>query len=265
MAKLFKKDREDFESKWSDLGVFVKYGMISEEKFYDKAQKFALLETVDGEFSTIEEYKEKIKANQTDKHGKIIMIYTNNPTEHDSFIQAAKNRNYQILKFDTVIDNHFMQQLEQKLGDVTFVRVDSDIVDNLVQTDDVKESVLSDKQQEKIKELFTTEVGTTGGNVETKAMSPEDLPVVITRPEFMRRMMEMQKMQGMDTGAFPEHYNVIVNTNHDLIANKLVGMKKAEKKTAFVKHLYNLALLNQGMLKGADLTKFINSSIDFLK
>jgi len=158
-----------------------------------------------------------------------------------------------------------MQQLEQKLGDVTFVRVDSDIVDNLVQTDEVKESVLSEKQQEKIKELFTTEVGTSGGSVEAKAMSPEDLPVVITRPEFMRRMMEMQKMQGMDTGAFPDTYNVVVNTNHDLIANKLLGMKKAEKKTAFVKHLYNLALLNQGMLKGADLTKFINSSIDFLK
>lgn len=265
LAKLFKKDRQDFESKWSDLGIFVKYGMISEEKFYDKAQKFVLLETVDGEFSTIEEYKEKIKATQTDKHGKIIMIYTNNPTEHDSFIQSAKNRNYQILKFDTVIDNHFMQQLEQKLGDVTFVRVDSDIVDNLVQTDDVKESVLGEKAQEKIKELFTAEVGTSGGSVETKAMSPEDLPVVITRPEFMRRMMEMQKMQGMDTSGFPDTYNVIVNTNHDLIANKLVGMKKAEKKSAFVKHLYNLALLNQGMLKGADLTKFINSSIDFLK
>ncbi len=265
LAKLFKKDRQDFESKWTDLGIFVKYGMISEEKFYDKAQKFVLLETVDGEFSTIEEYKEKIKATQTDKHGKIIMIYTNNPTEHDSFIQSAKNRNYQILKFDTVIDNHFMQQLEQKLGDVTFVRVDSDIVDNLVQTDEVKESVLGEKAQEKIKELFTAEVGTTGGSVETKAMSPEDLPVVITRPEFMRRMMEMQKMQGMDTSGFPDTYNVIVNTNHDLIANKLVGMKKAEKKSAFVKHLYNLALLNQGMLKGADLTKFINSSIDFLK
>ena len=265
LANIFKKDREGFESKWQDLGVFVKYGMLSEEKFHTKAVKYVLFKNTENKFFTIEEYKEKIKATQTDKHGKIIMIYTNNPTEHDSFIQAAKNRNYQILKFDTVIDNHFMQQLEQKLGDVTFVRVDSDIVDNLVQTDDVKESVLSEKQQEKIKELFTTEVGTAGGSVDIKAMSPEDLPVVITRPEFMRRMMEMQKMQGMDTGAFPDQYNVIVNTNHDLIANKLVGMKKAEKKSAFVKHLYNLALLNQGMLKGADLTKFINSSIDFLK
>lgn len=265
LANLFKKDREDFQAKWPDLGVFVKYGMISEEKFYDKAQKFVLLETVDNEFFTIEEYKEKIKATQTDKHNKIIMIYTNNPTEHHSFIESSKNRGYQVLKFDTVIDNHFMQQLEQKLGDVTFVRVDSDIVDNLVQTDEVKESVLSEKEQEKVKELFTTEIGDKGGNVEIKAMSPEDLPVIITRPEFMRRMMEMQKMQGMDTGAFPEQFNVIINTNHDLVAKKLLGMKKAEKKTAFVNHLYNLALLNQGMLKGEDLTKFINTSITFLK
>lgn len=265
LASLFKKDREDFQAKWPDLGVFVKYGMISEEKFDKKAQKFVLLENIDGEFGTIEEYKEKIKATQTDKHDKLIMIYTNNPTEHDSFIQAAKNRGYDILKFDTVIDNHFMQHLEQKLGDVTFVRVDSDIVDNLVQKDEVKESVLSEKEQEKVKELFVSEVGDKGGSVETKAMSPEDLPVIITRPEFMRRMMEMQKMQGMDMAGMPDHYNIIVNTNHSLIAEKLVNMKKAEKKTAFVKHLYNLALLNQGMLKGAELTSFINNSINFLK
>ncbi len=265
LASLFKKDREAYENKWADLGVFVKYGMISEDKFYTKALKFALLKNVDGAFATIEEYKEKVKANQTDKHNKIVMLYTNNPTEHDSFIQSAKNRNYDVLEFDNVIDNHFIQQLEQKLGDVTFVRVDSDTADNLVQKDEKTESVLSEKAQEKVKAMFTTVVGEKGANIEMKALSPEDMPCMITRPEFMRRMKEMQSMQGMSMAGMPDMYNLVVNTNHPLVAEKLVKMKSEEKKTDFVQHLYNLALLNQGMLKGADLTKFINNSVSLLK
>jgi len=265
LAKLFKKDRDTFQDKWNDLGVFVKYGMLSEEKFHDKALNFALLKNVDGEFATLEEYKEKVKANQTDKHDKIIYIYTNNPTEHDSFVQSAKNRGYDVLMFDTMIDNHFMQHLEHKLGDVTFVRVDSDVVDNLVQKDEEKESVLNEKQQEKVKGLFEAQIGNAGVSISLKPLSPEDLPVLITKPEFMRRMKEMQMLQGMQMEGFPESYNVIVNSNHSLIADKLLKMKKEEKKNAFVKHLYNLAMLNQGMLKGTDLTNFIKHSIDFLK
>jgi len=265
LASLYKKDRTAYEEKWPDLGVFVKYGMISDEKFYGKATKFALLKNVDGEHFTIEEYTEKVKVNQTDKHDKIVMLYSNNPTEHDSFIQSAKARSYDVLTFDTVIDNHFIQHLEQKLGNVTFVRVDSDTADNLVQKDEVTESVLSEKEQEKVKILFEAKVKEPGASVTLKALSPEDMPIMITRPEFMRRMKEMQSMQGMGMGNMPDAYNVVVNTNHDLISNKLLKMKKEEKKNDLVEHLVNLAMLNQGMLKGAHLTNFISKSIDFLK
>lgn len=264
LAALYKKDREDFESKWKDLSVFVKYGMLSEEKFHNKAVKFALLKDVEGKLYTIEEYKEDIKTNQTDKHDKIIMLYTNNETEHDSFIQSAKNRNYKVLVFDNVLDNHFMQHLEYKMGDVTFVRVDSDTVDNLVQKDETKESVLSETEEEKIKTLFTERINDSGASVTLSPLSPEDMPVMITRPEFMRRMKEMQQLQGMQMEGMPDTYNVIVNANHPLIAKKLLKMKKGDKKDAFVSHLYNLAKLNQGMLKGAELTSFINKSIEFL-
>lgn len=265
LASLFKKDRENFESKWQDLGVFVKYGMLSEEKFYDKAVKFALVKNTEGKHFTIEEYKEQVKANQTDKQNKIVMIYSNNLAEHHSFISSAKNYGYDVLEFDTVIDNHFIQHLESKLTDVSFVRVDSEIASKLVQKDETQESVLNEKEQEKIKTLFETKITTPGANISMEALSPDDQPVVITRPEFMRRMKEMQALQGMQAGAFPDSYNVVVNTNHNLVAEKLLKMRSEDKKEEFVSHLYNLALLNQGMLKGAELTDFINKSIEFLK
>ena len=265
LANLYKKDREGFEDKWKDLGVFIKYGMISDEKFNDKAVKFALLKNTEGKYSTIEEYKEQVKANQTDKHNKLTLIYSNNLADHDSFISSAKNYGYDVLEFDNVIDNHFMQHLEHKLGDVTFVRVDSDIASNLVQKDEKKESVLSEKEQEKVKEIFEKKITGAGATVQLNALSTEDQPVVITRPEFMRRMKEMQALQGMASDAFPDSYNVVVNTNHSLITDKLLKMRSQEKKEDFVGHLYNLALLNQGMLKGAELTSFINKSIEFLK
>ena len=262
---LFKNDRKEFESKWNDLGVFVKYGMLSDEKFHEKALNFALLKNTEGEYFTIEEYKTKIKDNQTDKHDKLVIIYSNNPVEHHSFIESVKNNGYDVLAFDTIIDNHFIQHLEYKLGDTTFVRVDSDIARNLVQKDEKVESVLSEKEEEKIKGLFESKVGQAGATVELKPLSPEDQPVLITKPEFMRRMKEMQTLQGMQMEGLPETYNVVVNTNHPLIAEKLIKMRSEEKKEVFVKHLYNLALLNQGMLKGPELTSFINKSINYLK
>ena len=262
---LFKNEREEFEAKWKDLSVFVKYGMLSEEKFHEKALNFALLKNTEGEYFTIEDYKAKIKENQTDKHDKLVMIYSNNPHEHHSFIESVKNYGYDVLEFDTIIDNHFMQHLEYKLGDITFVRVDSDIASNLVQKNEKMESVLSEKEEQKIKELFESKVSKAGSTVELKPLSPEDQPVVITKPEFMRRMKEMQALQGMKMEGMPESYNIVVNTNHPLVAEKLVKMRSEEKKEDFVKHLYNLALLNQGMLKGSELTSFINKSIDYLK
>jgi len=253
LNNLFKKKREDYESKWNDL------------KFHDKAVKFVLLKNTEGKLFTIEEYKEKIKAEQTDKHDKIICLYSNNISGTDNYIEAAKNKGYDVLLFDTVIDNHFMQHLEQKGLDITFVRVDSDTADNLVQKDETTESVLSEKEQEKVKGLFEELVKAKGGSIVMKALSPEDMPIQITKPEFMRRMKEMQMMQGMSNDMFPESFNVVVNTNHSLIAEKLLKMKSAEKKENFSSYLVNLAMLNQGMLKGKDLTGFINQSINFLK
>ena len=270
LQRLFKKDREQFESKWSEIGTFVKYGMISEEKFHDKAKKFSLLKSLDGKFYTQEEYKEKISANQKDKHDKIICLYTNNAKEHHSYVESAKAYGYDVLDFDNVIDNHYMQHIEHKGGEFTFVRVDSDTVDNLVQKEESKESVLSDTQQEKVKTLFTDSLGDMkGGNLDLKALSPTDHPVLITKPEFMRRMKEMQAMQGgmagMGLGDMPESFNVVVNTNNPLIADRLLKMKGKEKKEAFVSYLYDLARLNQNMLKGEELSKFIAKSLEFAK
>lgn len=265
LAELYKKERENFISKWDDLGVFIKYGMISDEKFYERALPFALVKNVDGKYHPIEEYKEQVKALQTDKHNKVVLLYTNAPDQHNSFIEAAKGKGYDVLVFDNVIDNHFVQQLEHKLGDITFVRVDSDTVDNLVQKDEATESVLSEEQETAVKEVFEKIVTAQGSTVMTKALSPEDQPVTITRPEFMRRMKEMQSLQGMSFGDFPDSLNVVVNSNHPLVATKLLEEKDAEKQQEIADYLYKLAMLNQQMLKGAELTAFINKSLGFLK
>ncbi|MEL7021148.1 MAG: molecular chaperone HtpG, partial [Bacteroidota bacterium] len=266
LNELYKADRKGFEEKWKDLGVFVKYGMISEEKFNDKAQKFALLKNIDGEHFTIEEYKEKVKDTQTDKHDKTILIYTTDPAGHDSFIQAAQKRNYDVLEMDNVIDNHFMQHVEAKGEGITFVRVDSDTVDNLVQKDEIQESVLSESEETTVKTTFEGVINNTAGaSIMLKPLSPDDQPVIITKSEFMRRMIEMQQLQGMGMGNFPDTYNVVVNTNHPLVAQKLLKADTDEAKQDLAQYLYNLALLNQGMLKGADLTNFINKSLNFVK
>jgi len=265
LNSLFKDDRKAYEEKWSEVGTFVKYGMISDEKFNDKATKFALLKNLDGEFYTLDEYKEKVENTQKDKHDKIVYLYTTNPKEHHSYIQSAKSYGYDVLEFDNIIDNHFMQHLEYKVGGITFVRVDSDTADNLVQKDEKKESVLSEKDVEKVKELFTSALGDLqGGQIELKPLSPEDHPVLITKPEFMRRMKEMQAMQGMDLGAMPDMHNVVINTNHPLIVEKLLKMRSAEKKNDFAQYLHNLAKLNQNMLKGEEMSKFIAKSIEFM-
>lgn len=264
LASLFKKDRESFTEKWPEIAPVVKYGMIADEKFYGKANKFALLTNTEDERFTIEEYKEKIKEKQTDKHSKIVMLYSNPNEEQAAYIASAKARDYDVLVMDQVIDNHFMQNLEQKLGDVVFVRVDSDITDNLIQKDEEKESVLSEKQSEKVQEMFETVVKETGNRVELKPLEEEDQPVMIVKPEFMRRMKEMQALQGMGGADFPDTYTVVVNSNHPLIADKLLKMRSEEKKSDFVGYLYDLARLNQNMLKGSDLTAFVKRSLEFV-
>lgn len=266
LQSLFETDRASYEDKWKEISTFVKYGMISDEKFNEKAMGFALLKNLDGVHSTLEEYKEKVKATQTDKHNKLIYLYANDPKAQHSYIKAAKDYGYDVLEMDTIIDNHFMQHIEYKGNEVTFVRVDSDTPDNLVQKDETKESVLSQADQDKVKDIFTNNVKNLGmGQIELKPLSPTDHPVTITKPEFMRRMKEMQAMQGMDMGMFPDSHNVVINTNHPLIADKLVKMKSEEKKADFANYLHDLALLNQNMLKGAELSAFIARSLEFVK
>lgn len=265
LQELFKDDRESYESKWPDLGAFVKYGMISEDKFYDRALKFALLENVDHQYATIEEYKDKVKETQTDKHNKIVLLYTNDPDGHHSQINACQNRGYDVLLLNHVIDNHFIQQLEYKLGDVTFVRVDSDTIDNLIQKDETQESVLSEEEQTKIKTLFEDLVKADGATVMAKAMSPEDDPVMVTRPEFMRRMKEMQAMQGNQFGDFPESINLIINTNHPIVSKSLLEEKDEEKQKSDARYLVDLAMLSHQMLKGEKLTSFIKRSLGHLE
>jgi molecular chaperone HtpG len=266
LKQLYKKDKEKFESKWDDVGTFVKYGMISDDKFNDKANAFCLVKNTEGEYSLLDDYIEKIKDTQQDKYDRKVIIYATNEHEQHGYISSALAYGYDVLLMNNIIDNHFMQHLEQKKDKVTFVRVDSDTPDKLVQKDEEKESVLSEKQQEKVKSLFESSLGDLkGGSIELRALSPEDHPVMITKPEFMRRMKEMQMMQGMQMGDLPESHNVVINTNHELIAQKLVAMKSADKKERFSKYLYDLARLNQNMLKGEEMSNFIKTSIEFLR
>jgi len=263
LQELFKSDRAAFEQKWRDLGVFVKYGMISDKKFEERAMAFAMLENTKGEFTLLNEYKEKIKTNQTDKHGKEVCIYTNDVEGHDAPIKAAQLRGYDVLRLDTVLDNHWMQHLEYRaeLG-LVFVRVDSETADQLVQKDEKRESVLSDAEVETVKKTFEAITG--NGRVEAKPLSPDDQPVSITKPEFMRRMKEMQAMQGMSMGDFPDMFNVVVNTNHPLVAQKLVHLEGEGERTELAQYLYNLALLQQGMLRGEALTGFVGKTLEKL-
>lgn len=264
LQELFKNDRPAYEQKWRDLGVFVKYGMVSDKKFEEKAMNFVLLENTKGEFFLPTDYKEKIKVNQTDKHGKVVCIYTNDPAGHDAQIKAASSRNYDVLRMDTVLDNHWMQHLEYRsdLG-LLFVRVDSDTMDKLVQKDEQRTSVLSEQEQNEVKALFEGALeNDTGAEVALEAMSPDDMPVTITKPEFMRRMKEMQAMHGMNGfGDFPDQYKVVVNTNHPVVAQTLLKIENADERSGLSQYLVNLALLQQGMLRGEALTGFVQATL----
>lgn len=263
LSKLFKDDRAAFEQKWDDIGVFVKYGIITDEKFAEKAMEFVLVKNVDGKYATVDEYKEKIQEAQKDKYDRVVALYTPSPELHTTYIQQAKDMGYDVLHLNHIIDNHFIQQLEYKKDKMSFVRVDSDTPDQLIQKEDKKESVLNEKEQEKVKELFIPLMSGKEHQLMLRAMSPDSHPVVITRPEFMRRMQEMQMMQGMGM-EMGDHYQVIVNSNHPLIADKLLNMRSQEKKEKFAAYLLRLAKLNQGMLKGEEMSSFIKDSIEFL-
>ena len=262
---LFKKDRNDFEKKWDDIGTFIKYGIISDEKFAEKANSFALLKNTKSEYRTIEEYKEKIKDTQTDKNNKLTVIYTNDAKLHYSLIAACEDKGYDVLVMDNIIDNHFIQQLEYK-AEMSFKRVDSETVDNLIEKDTKYESVLSEADQTSIAEIFKEISLNKSTSTELKALSPNDPPIQIIRPEFMRRMSEMQHMMTMMKGEgddmFKEAYNVIINSNHPVIAQKINAAESAERKSELATNLFELALLDQNMLKGEALSKFVKKSLE---
>jgi molecular chaperone HtpG len=266
LQELFKKDRKDFEKKWDDINIFVKYGMISDEKFYERAKEFVLLKNVDNEYFTLEEYKEKVKTNQTDKDQQGIYLYASDKAKQHSFIEAAKNKGYDVLVFDGVLDSHFINTLEQKLEKTHLKRVDSETPDKLIDKDIKVDIILSKEEQEQVKSVFDKAINNKNMTVAVESMSPDDLPVLITMSEFMRRMKDMAKTGGGGyafMGAMPEQYNVSVNGNHAII-QKLLKAESDEAKAKYAKQAYDLALLSQNMLSGADLTDFIKRSLDLI-
>jgi molecular chaperone HtpG len=266
LEELFKKDREDFESKWEDIKVFVQYGMLSEEKFYEKAQKFALLKNTDGKYFTLEEYADHVKTLQTDKDKKVVYLYTTKVDEQHSFIETAKERGYDVLVMDSPIDPHYINQLESKLKDTSFVRVDADTVEKLIKKDDAQPSKLSEDEQKTLKPVIEGVVPKEKFTVVFESLSEKDAPMIITKPEFMRRMKDMSAMGGGGMnfyGSMPDMYNLIVNTNHPLIS-KILNEKEAEKQKQLTKQAADLAMLSQGLLKGEDMTKFIKRSVELI-
>lgn len=259
LQELFRKDRAVFEEKWESMNVFVKYGFITDDKFAEKAPSFTLLQNTDLNYFSLDEYKEKVSGNQTDKDEQVVYLYTNNPEDHDSYIQAAKAEGYDVLKLDSIIDSHFIQNLERKLEKTRFIRVDSDTIDNLIKKADNPDSVLSEDQQKEVEELFKSVIKDSNATIQLEALSPNSFPIQITRPEFMRRMREMSMMQGMDSN-FPEYYNVVINSNHPMVSEIL-----SQNDDNKAEQLYNLARLQQGMLKGADLTQFVNNALNWIK
>ena len=265
LQEIFNNDRKQFEEKWSDIGLFVKYGMISDEKFYERSNSFALFPTTENTFYTFAELKEKISANQTDKDGNLVVLYTSDEEEQHSYIIQAKERGYEIVKLDTMIDNHFIQQVEMKNDKTQFKRVDADIVSNLIPKEEEVGSVLSKEQEEKLKTLFETTIEKSKADIELKALSPTDAPIVITRNEFMRRMVEMQKLGGGSPfmfGGMDEKLNLVINTNHPI--NSKLLEEDAAHQEKHIKQLYDLALLSQNMLKGEALTKFVARSFELI-
>ncbi|MFD0793956.1 molecular chaperone HtpG [Mucilaginibacter litoreus] len=265
LAELFKADRKAYEEKWSDIGLFVKYGAVSEEKFYDKAKDFLLLTNTKKENFTLNEYKDKVEGTQTDKDGQLIYLYTNDAEKQDAFVQAADRKGYDVLLMNSPIDNHFISHLEQKLEKTSLKRVDADVADKLIKKDDAPEHVLTEEQSKQIKEIFDKAINKPAYRVELESLNPDELPVTITMDEFMRRMKDMAAMGGGMGfyGSMPDNYKVIVNGNHKLIT-RILQDDNAETQAQLAKQAFDLALLSQGLLTGADLTEFVNRSVNLI-
>ncbi len=267
LASLFKKDRADFEQKWNDIKVIIEYGMLSEEKFFDKAKKFALYPTVNNTFFTFDELVEKTKEAQTDKDGNHVILYAANKDAQHSYIEDAKAKGYEVLLLDTPIVPHLMQKLEMESGDakIQFKRVDADHIDNLIKKDDTVISKLSEEEKEKLQPVIEGAVNNSSYTVQLEAMDSSSSPFLVTVPEFMRRMKEMQATGGgmMGMGNMPEMYNLVVNTNHELVSDILNADEDKQKQ--LISQAFDLAKLSQNLLHGEELTNFIKRSYDLIK
>jgi len=268
LNSLFKNNREDFEKKWNDIKIVIEYGMLSEEKFFDKADKFALYPTVNDEYFTIEELTAKIKDTQTDKDDKLVVLYTSNKVEQHSYIETAKNKGYQVLLLDSPIIGHLIQKLETSKDKISFVRVDSDHIDNLIKKDDTKISKLSDDEKKELEEVLKLEIPSEKFTVQLESMDSNSEPFIITQPEFMRRMKEMQQSGGgggmFGMGNMPEMYNLTVNTNSELVG-QILSTKTKKKQSRLISQSLDLAKLSHGLLKGEELTNFIKRSYEIIK
>lgn len=268
LKSLFNSDREDFEKKWNDIKVVIEYGMLSEDKFFEKADKFALYPTVDDTYFTWEELEAKIKDAQTDKDNKLVVLYASNKDEQHAYIQSAKDKGYEVLLLDSPIVSHLIQKLETSKENVSFVRVDGDHIDNLIKKEEEQISKLSDEEKESLKTVITESIGDTSYTVQMEAMDSNAAPFIITQPEFMRRMKEMQQTGGgggmFGMGNMPDMYNLVVNANHELVSD-ILNTKTAKKKERLIKQSFDLAKLSQNLLKGEELTDFIKRSYSMIK
>ena len=265
LASLFKTDRKAYEEKWGDIGLFVKYGMISEEKFYDKGKDFVLLGNTKKEYFTVEEYKEKVKTAQTDKNDSLVLLYATDAAKQDTFIQSANKKGYDVLLMDSPIDTHFISQMEQKLEKTTLKRVDADVADKIISKEDQTVHVLNDEEKAKVKAVFEKAIIKPNMKVEVESLNPDELPVIVTMDEFMRRMKDMSALGGGMSfyGNMPDSYNVSINGNHKLIG-KILQSSDENEQTQLAKQAFDLALLSQGMLTGAELTEFVNRSVSLI-
>ena len=267
LKSLFNNDREGFEKKWNDIKIVIEYGMLTEDKFFEKAQDFALYPTVDGNYFTLSELKEKVKDLQTDKDNSLVLLYASNKEEQHSYIEAAKEKGYEVLLLDSPIVTHLLQKVEGKEEKLSFVRVDSDHVENLIKKDDTQISKLSDEEKTTLKTFLDEIVPKQKFNVQLEALDSQANPFIITEPEFMRRMKDMQQTGGggmFGMGNFPEIYNLIVNTNHELIS-EILNTKTQKKKERLVNQALDLARLGKNLLKGEELTAFIKRSYEMIK
>lgn len=267
MSSLMNQNREDYEQKWNDIKVVIEYGMISEDKFFEKSDKFALYPTVDGKYFTWDELNTAIKDNQTNKDGKLVILYASDVDGQDQYIQIAKEKGYEVILLDSPISSHLIQKLESTKENVTFVRVDADHINNLIEKDEVKISKLSDDDKEKLKTDITESINNKSYTIQLEDLSGTDAPFIITQSEFMRRMKDMQASGGagmFGMGNFPEMYNVVVNANSEL-ATEILAKESKEEKDALINQALDLAKLSQGLLKGKELTNFINRSFKNIK